>query len=153
MQRISRLVRRVRKSQGVSVRRKISILIISAMVGSFGILSTGGPASAAYNGGTCPNTGTLNGWMCFWRVSPRTGDNGAYNFADANFTGEFYPLSGNSVNDRNKDNANFSGSTLEICIAANYAGGVQIVLAPNTGQVVVTPKGSSFRPLTNSCAG
>ena len=68
-------------------------------------------------------------------------------------TGEFYPLSGLAVNDRNKDNANFTGSQIEICINSNYLGGVQLVLNPNTGQVVATPKGSSHRVFTNNCVG
>lgn len=109
-------------------------------------------ASAAFNGGTCPSTGTLNGWMCYWNVFPRTADNGAYNTADSDMAGEHYPLSGNKVEDHNKDNANFSGATIEICKKKSYTGGVQLVLSPNTGQVVSSPDVSSFRPLTNSCS-
>lgn len=124
------------------------LLVLIAITVAFGLVV---PAQAAFTGGNCNLSGATSGAVCFFRVFPRTTDNGKYTTSDSNMHNEFYPFSGESVGDSNKDNVNGESYTVEICKNTNYSGGAQIVLSPNTGWVAGTPQGSSFRALTNTC--
>lgn len=120
-----------------------------------GLADVAGPgaASATVASGNCPTgSGVLSGYYCSYQSSPRTGNNISSNQWVPHHSSYSY-LGGTNWNDHNKDNSNGAATSWEICIDASYLGGPQIVLSPFTGQVVSTPRGSSSRPLTNSCMG
>jgi hypothetical protein len=111
------------------------------------------PAAATYTGGTCNLSGVTANSVCFFKTYPRTSDNGQFTSDDSNLHNNYYPFSGAAVGDNNKDNVNGESYAVEICKNTSYTGGAQVVLSPNTGIVVTTPQGSSFRRLNNTCQG
>ena len=129
------------------MRFRRTILGSAALAMTFGVgLSGTQRASAGVAFGNCP----VNGYYCSWQYSPRTADNISSNVAIIQHSAYSYPFSGSNWNDRNKDNANLSGGTFEICNNTGYSGG-GFTLAPGIGMVRTTPAASSSRNLINSC--
>ena len=120
-------------------RTMIRLIAVAGLLGAALITSTTGSASATVVGGVCP----LSNYVCFWQSFPRTGNNIGTNTALSNFTSWFY-ASGTTLNDHNKDNANFTGAQIVVCHNSNYSGGVDILLNPSQGIVVASSTGSSM---------